>query len=447
MESQTKTGFKTKMMTRILLCTLVLAAGISGMVALASLKTPPAEAVYTEKPLKVETRIAEAEDVRVMIHGFAEARPLNVVDISPEVSGKVIEVHPRLEAGEIIPQGDLLFKIDPRDYQAAHDDARAKVAQWENTITRIEKEFDLDKARLKTLKRNRELAEAEYQRLKILYERDSVGTRSGVDKAEQAYNQAADTVDQLARQLEVYPLKIRENKAALNSARANLEKTRAQLGRVEIRAPFHGRLKTVSIEEGQYVSPGMKAVTLADDSVLELRVPLDSRDARKWLRFETKGDTANSTLFSGLVQVPVEIRWTEDREGHAWTGRLHRVVNFDSQTRTLTAAVRVDRSAAHANGSLPLAEGMFCDVKIPGKTLEQVVRLPRWAVSYENTVFVADENRLKTVPVRVSRIEGEEAFISEGLTAGDQVIITRLVDPLENALLEIPDAPEEENRS
>ncbi len=447
MESQTKAGSKTKMTTRILLCILVLATGISGMVALASLKTPPAEAVYEEIPLKVETLIAEAEDVQVMISGFAEARPLNVVDISPEVSGKVIEVHSRLETGEIIPQGELLFKIDPRDYQAADSDAQAKVAQRENTIARIEKEFALDKARLETLKRNRDLAEAEYRRLKTLYERDSVGTRSGVDQAEQVYNQAADTVDQLARQLEVYPLRIRENQAALDSARANLEKTRTHLDRVEIRAPFDGRLKTVSIEEGQYVSPGMKAVTLADDSVLELRVPLDSRDARKWLRFETKGETANSTLFSGLARVPVEIRWTEDREGHAWTGRLHRVVNFDSQTRTLTVAVRADRSAAHANGSLPLAEGMFCEVEIPGKTLENVVRLPRWAVSFENTVFVADENRLKTVPVRVSRIEGEEAFISEGLSAGDPVIVTRLVDPLENALLEIPDTPEEENRS
>ena len=446
MESQTKTGFKTRLLTRILICTLVLAAGISGMVALASLKTPPAEAVYEEKPLKVETLIAETEDVQVMISGFAEARPLDVVDISPEVSGKVIEVHSRLETGEIIPQGELLFKIDPRDYQASYDDARAKAAQWENTITRIEKEFALDKARLQTLKRNRNLAEGEYQRLKTLYERDSVGTRSGVDKAEQAYNQAADTVDQLARQLEVYPLKIRENKAALNSARANLEKTRTNLDRVEIRAPFDGRLKTVSIEKGQYVSPGMKAVTLADDSVLELRVPLDSRDARKWLRFE-KGEAANSTRFSGLAQMPVEIRWTEDREGHVWTGRLHRVVNFDSQTRTLTVAVRLDRSAAYANDALPLAEGMFCEVEIPGKTLEQVVRLPRWAVSYENTVFVADENRLKTVPVRVSRVEGEEAFISEGLAPGDPVIVTRLVDPLENVLLEITNPAEEENRS
>ena len=109
MESQTKTGFKTRLLTRILICTLVLAAGISGMVALASLKTPPAEAVYEEKPLKVETLIAEAEDVQVMISGFAEARPLDVVDISPEVSGKVIEVHSRLESGEIIPQGELLF--------------------------------------------------------------------------------------------------------------------------------------------------------------------------------------------------------------------------------------------------------------------------------------------------------------------------------------------------
>lgn len=447
MESQTQPKSKTKIWLRILICTLVLAAGITGMVALASLKTPPVEATYEEKPLKVETLRAKAEDVEVMITGFAEVRPLNVVEISPEISGGIIQVHPRLEAGEVIPEGEILFKIDPRDYQAAHDEALAKAGQWENTISRIEKEMALDRDRLQTLKRNRDLAKAEYQRLKTLYEKDSVGTRSGVDKAEQAFNQADDTVDQLARQLEIYPLQIKENRAALASARANLEKTRANLDRVEVRAPFDGRIKTVSVEAGQYVSPGMKAVTLADDSVLELRVPLDSRDARKWLRFESRDTETASSYFTGLDRVPVTIRWTEDPDGHVWTGRLHRVVDFDSGTRTLTAAVRVDPSDTVAGGALPMVEGMFCSVEIPGKKLEKVVRLPRWAVSFENTVYVADADRLKTVPVQVARIEGEEAYVSEGLSDGDRVIVTRLVDPLENALLEIIHSAEGENPS
>jgi hypothetical protein len=85
---------------------------------------------------------------------------------------------------------------------------------------------------------------------------------------------------------------------------------------------------------------------------------------------------------------------------------------------------------------------MFCLVEIPGKSMQQVIALPRWAVSFENTVYVARDQRLKTVAVRVARIQGDRAYISEGLQDGEQIIVTRLVDPLENTLLKINEAPD-----
>jgi len=119
---------------------------------------------------------------------------------------------------------------------------------------------------------------------------------------------------------------------------------------------------------------------------------------------------------------------------------LHRVVTFKQQTRTLTVAVRIHAETAVSQDqtTLPLVDGMFCAVKIPGKKLQKVIRLPRWAVTFDNTVYIADdENRLKTVPVVVARSEGDNIYISEGLIRGDRVITTRLIDPLENALLEV----------
>jgi hypothetical protein len=125
------------------------------------------------------------------------------------------------------------------------------------------------------------------------------------------------------------------------------------------------------------------------------------------------------------------------------------VVKFDQETRTVTVAVRIDAAEAHPSGadSLPLVEGMFCSVEIPGKVLQGVFRLPRWAVSFEDTVYISKDGRLRTVPVSVSRIQGEEAFVSEGLRPGDRVVTTRLIDPLENTLLEITGSREEAPRS
>jgi len=391
----------------IVVSIIVLIVGVTGMKMLASMKTPPAEAKNGERPLRVETMQVKQEDIPVFITGYGEVKTFNVVPIAPEVTGKIVKIHSRLEAGEIIPKGEILFKIDPRDYMTVRNTGRD---------------------RLKILKRSQELAKKEYERVLILFEKNSVGTQAGVEAAEKAMLSASDLTNQIAQVLE--------------TAETNLE-------RCEVRAPFNARVKSVSLEKGQYVTPGQNVVILADDSVLEIQVPLDSRDAREWLRFNGEKADSKTAWFAGLEQVLCKIRWTENNNGQTWDGQLHRVVKFDQQTRTLTVAVRVYAETAMKKNpqSLPLVEGMFCLVKIPGRTLNSVFRLPRQAVSFENTVHLAVDNRLKTVPVKVARMEGENVYVYGGLNAGDRVITTRLIDPLENALLEITNNSQKEKQS
>jgi RND family efflux transporter MFP subunit len=376
---------------------LALIIGILGMTKLASLKKPPAEAKLEERPLRVEARTVTPEDVPVFITGHGEVKALNVVSIAPEVPGKIVKIHPRLEVGEIIPKGELLFKIDPKDYL---------------TIRKISRE------RLKILKRNHELAKKEYERVRVLFEKNNVGTQTNVESAEKAMLSVADLINQVSQVLE--------------TAETNLD-------RCEVRAPFHARIKSVALEKGQYATPGQSVITLADDSVLEILVPLDSRDARQWLQFNGKRASPGSAWFTELKPVNCKIRWTEDNGSHVWSGRLHRVVKFERQTRTLTVAVRIDATDAVGTGQglMPLVEGMFCAVQIPGRTLTNVFQIPRQAVSFENTVYTVVANRLKTIPVQVARIEGDYAYISDGLNSGDTVVTTRLIDPLENALIQI----------
>ena len=449
MTSKTKTKSVFMVLFRIILCGGILILGAWGMRTLADMKEAPAEIKTSERVLKVEAIKIQPADAPVSITGYGEVRALNIVSISPEVAGKVISVHPRLELGEIIPKGDLLFKIDDRDYKAAFNEARAKVEQWKNTILRLKKQYDIDRNRVKTLIRNQELAQIEFKRLQRLFEQDRVGTRSSVESAERAFNSATDLMDQLHQTVELYPFRIKEAENNLSVERARLAVARANLQRCEVRSPFNGRIKTVSIETGQYVTRGLNVVTLADDSVLEILVPLDSRDIRKWLRFNGKRPVGDAAWFNNLESVTCSIRWTEDRKHHVWQGKLHRVVKFEQQTRTLTVAVRIDagQAVSGGNGGLPLVEGMFCKVEIPGRTLAGVFRLPRWAVSFENTVYVSKRNRLKTVPVEVAHFEGESAFVKAGLNPGDIVITTRLIDPMENALLEITNRNSMENQS
>ena len=395
------------LVTSIIICILVLVVGAAGMVMLIRLKKPPAEAVNGERSLRVEAMQIKKADIPVFITGYGEVKALTVVPIAPEVSGRIADIHPRLKIGEIIPKGEVLFKIDPKDYLTV---------------------LKTNRKRLKILKRSHELAKKEYQRFMVLFKKDNVATLSGLETAEKTMLAAADLENQIIQVLE--------------TAENNLE-------RCEVRAPFNARIKSVSLEKGQYVTPGQNVVTLADDSILEIQVPLDSRDARKWLRFNKDETNGNTTWFSNLEQVPCKIRWTENNNGQTWDGRLHRIIKFDRQTRTLIVAVRFDAetNSKKSSQSLPLVDGMFCSVKIPGRTLHNVFRLPRQAVSFENTVHIAVKDRLKTVPVNVVRVDGENAYVAGGINTGDMVVTTRLIDPLESALLEITNRSKKENKS
>lgn len=429
-----------QILTRIIICLMVLLFGLLAMNRLSALKKPPVEVKRTEQPLQVEGTIVRAENIRVTLTGYGEIKTLNNVSISPEISGRVVHVHPRLESGEIIPRDATLFKIDSRIYAATLQEANASLKQLKNTVSRMEKQFAIDEERQKTIDRNRDLAQLEFKRIQELFENNNVGTRSGVDKAEQSYNAALDQADQMSRALALYPLQIQEVNSSIEAAKARIAIAKVNLLRCRVTSPFTGRIKNTSIEIGQYVTPGQPVVTLADDTLLEIQVSLDARDARQWLLFDNVPAENATTWFSKPAPVVCKLRWTENPEAEILAGIMDRVVQFDPQTRTLTVAVKLDTSSPQPGetSSFPLVEGMFCMVDIPGKTLQNVIRLPRWSVSFENTAYmVNEESRLTTVPVTVIYAEGENVFISQGLTPGQTVVTTRLNDPLENALLAV----------
>jgi RND family efflux transporter MFP subunit len=443
MNTNQKDRPKKHIMIRIVICLSILVVGWAGMKGLASLKKPPAEAKTEERAIRVKTMTVRPQDYPVTITGYGETKALTVVTIASEVTGRVVYTHATLKVGQIIPAGEVLFRIDPADYEAGLQEAKAGVTQWQNTVARLKKQLAIDTQRLKTLQRNAQLAKSEFERIQRLFKRDRVGTQSGVDQAERAYNSASDLADQMDQAVSLYPLQIKEAQSSLVSARARRAVAETNLSRCTVKAPFDARLKSVALETGQYVSPGQTVLTLADDTILEIQVPLDSRDARRWLQFEAPANNRlTAAWFADLKPVACSIRWTEDKTGAVWTGILNRVVKFDQRTRTLTVAVRVSAEAAMSQDdrSLPLVEGMFCTVEIPGRLMQRVYRLPRQAVNFENKAYLVDGNgRLKTVAVSVERIEGEYVYVRQGLNPDDSVIVTRLIDPLENALLDIVD--------
>lgn len=433
---------RRRFLIRIVLGVLIIVVGFGLKLALAALRQPPEQVPVREPRHRVEVMPARLETVPVVISGYGEVRARDEMAITPKVVGDVVMVHPRLKVGEVIPAGEILFQIDPRDYEAVVRQARAQVGQVESTLSLLRRQIALDTRRLETIARSRDIAREEFERDKQLYEQEDIGSRTQVNLTEVKYNEAQALYEQLSHAVELFPLRMREAESALEAAGAAAELAELNLARTVVRAPFDARLKQVRVEVGQSVAPGAPVIVAANDATLEIMVPIDSHDALRWLRFEepatqSSRDAEPVGWFGKLVPAESRIIWTEDPGAHVWTGTLERVERFDPATRTVQVAVVVDRARAVAGPDrLPLVEGMFCKVEIPGRNMEDVFRIPRWAVGFDGEIHVVREQRLQRGTVSLVRTHGEEAFVRGGLVPGELVVVTRMVNPLPGILLD-----------
>lgn len=412
---------------------LSLIIGAITMVILLNAKDGPAEATASsdEQALRVEAYRALKETVPVTISGYGEARALREVPIAPEVSGRVASVSPQLVVGGVVNKGDVLFTIAPQVYRARMNDAEARVRQSENNVRALELEFENEKMRLKALARATELSKRQLQRAKQMVT-EGIGSTADVEKAESELVGTQNQQDLVERAVDVYPVRIEEARGVLESANEQLTLARLDFERTEVKAPFQGRIKSVDLEANQVVAAGLTILVLADDSQLEISVPLDSRDARRSLQFDESPSTSERNWFTSLKPVECTVHWTEDLNEAPWRGTLDRVETFDPQTRTLTVAVRIDHETPNQANTLPLVEGMFCRVDIPCKPMSDAVRVPLAALTFDDAVYTLVDGRLKTTPVTVARRDDRFAYVTEGIEVGDTVIATRLVNPLEN---------------
>jgi multidrug efflux pump subunit AcrA (membrane-fusion protein) len=129
---------------RFLIVVAIIVLGFMGLIFLKNSKVEPAKVDIAEQSLNVNVMPASFSDVPVSIEGYGQVRSKNVVSITPEIPGRIVALHPKLETGEIIPPNEVLFEIDPRDYQARLDEATSSLKQLSHSIERLKKQFKID---------------------------------------------------------------------------------------------------------------------------------------------------------------------------------------------------------------------------------------------------------------------------------------------------------------
>jgi len=317
----------------------------------------------------------------VRILGEGTVRPLQEIDLVPQVGGNVVYVSPALVNGGAFSQGDTLLRIEPVDYQLAVTLAKAKVKDAESKLKLAEEE-----------------AAAAREEWCLHYADGS--------KADKEPPPLVAKEPQLA----TAQAELEADKADLSMALLNLERT-------DLRAPFDGRVSQENVDIGQYVSLGQALASLYSTEAAEIVLPMEDK---KGFWFHIPGFTPGNRAGSRAV-VRARIAGREQ----TWSGKVVRTEGkLDERTRMINVVVRVGKPYAKRP---PLAVGLFVTVEIEGRTLPKVATIPRSALHQDNVVWIVDEGgRLRFRKVDVARIQGDRALVGAGLENGDKVIITPL---------------------
>ncbi|MFN3324837.1 MAG: efflux RND transporter periplasmic adaptor subunit [Bryobacteraceae bacterium] len=352
------------------------------------------EAVEPEPP-SVRVLVVQPENVQLVVWSQGTVQPQTETSIVAEVAGRVISVSPSLAAGAFFASGEVLARLDPRDYEFAVTRTRAEVAQANLQVVREEQEA--------------EVALAEWREL----------------------GQGRPPSPLLLR----IP-QLQEARAALEAARAALANAELNLQRTRIRAPYEGRVREKNVDVGQFVGQGTQiarvygvayaevVLPIPDDEAAFIDLPLDYRGVARRMR---GSPVILGTQFAG--------RW------HEWRGYIERTeAELDPRSRMIQAVARVDDpyGRRRENARPPLAVGMFVEARILGRIARRVFVVPRAALLNRNQVLVVDEvSRLRFRLVDLLRTQDDSAIIRSGLRAGERVVVSPVETPVEGMRVQV----------
>lgn len=356
------------------LIVLVLGVGLA-LVLVSARKAPDRVEQPALGPL-VEVVAAQVTDVPVVVTGHGEVTARVSVDVVPQVAGRIVEVHPSLVAGGFFRAGEPLVIIDPRDYELALERAQASVARAQVSIQREEAE--------------------------------AVVARDEWDELHP---------DEEAPGLVVREPQIRQARAELAAAEADLAGARLNLERTRVSLPFDGVVVSESADVGQFVGTANRLARVYGTDVVDVRVPLDSRELA-WFDVPSRGGGEGPRAeiivdFGGIRGL--------------WQGRVTRMeAQVDQSSRMVHVVVEVEDPYASTDGRPALLPGTFVDVRIFGRTLENVVPVPRYAVRENERIWVFEDGKLGIREVRLLRSDRQQTLVAEGVAAGDLVIVSSL---------------------
>ena len=346
----------------------------------------------------VEEAKAYSEPAHIKTVGRVKAA--REVTLSPEVSGRIVEVHPHLMVGGLIKAGEVAFKIDERAYRLA-------VAQQQANVARARVDLQLESGRKVVAEREWGLIESEI----------------------------AATADGKALALREPQKRLAEVSVA--AAASALDRARLDVDRATVTVPFNAYVRAESVELGLLATPQAPLVSLVgtDHFWIEVLVPLAELDRIAVPGLggvaEGQGSPAKVSLMGSHTSQVLKV------------GRVKQLLTeldpLGAQAR-LIIEVEDPMGLAGAERELPLFLNAFVDVEIEGTPFDSVVAIPRKAVRDGDKVWVLVDGKLEIRDIDVAWRERDVVLAKGGIAVNDKIITSRLSAPVAGMTLKLAGA-------
>ena len=342
-------------------------------------RAPPASSGTNGPVVPVTAATAAHQDVPDIVNGIGTVQSIDAVAVQPRVTGAIEKIE--FTPGQDVKQGQELFLIDPRPYQAALDLAKAQLAHDEAVLA----EAQVDLTRYQTLEQQKSIA------------------------AQQAQDQ-------------VYV--VEQDKGTVQLDQANIETAQLNLEYCHIASPISGRAGTLLVDLGNLVGPPSGASTASTTS---------------------SGQTASGSSLVSITQLqPIYVSFTVPQnlldqikpnqaagplevDAYSQAGKLlekGKLTVIDNQVNT--SAGTVIMQATFANADEALWPGEFVRTHLFVAMRKNVVTVPVQAVmagpngSYVYVIGANDQ--VKRVGVQVVARQGAIAVIGKGLSGNEKIV-------------------------
>ena len=301
---------------------------------------------------------------------------VETVEIRPRVSGYIDKV--AFKEGGLVKQGDLLFVIDPRPYQADYDRAAADLKRYKTAL---------------------ELARIESTRVQRLRESGAV--------SQEELDERTSTVAQA--------------EANVAGAQAAVESAGLNMGFTRVTSPITGRVSRAEVTRGNLVTGGNNGGTLLSSvvSMDPIYLYFDG-DEQAYLRYQEMG-RAGERRSSRDAPNPVHIGLANE-EGFPHAGTMDFVDNqLNPQTGTIRARAVFD------NKDGLFTPGLFARVQLVGSDEHDAILIDDRAVNTDQSqkyvLLLGPDNKIEYRKIKLGRVFDGLRIVREGLKPGDVIVV------------------------